>query len=206
MSGGRTGWRPHIEGALRIDLCRMMRERFIVAGVIRCGTWHWSRDGERIGSIDYFARLNETEGTLTLSYQWRNPGTGETQRCDYPIKIQSAPCTFGGRRWWMICPYTGRRALKLYKFGGIEKFCCRRAIRPLPSYLSERLSGESRIDHQRWTLRRKLDDPGCLFDPLTKPKWMRQRTFERFERRDDELSERHVPYISRTVGRILSRG
>lgn len=149
MSGGRTGWRPHIEGALCIDLCRMMRERFIVSGGSSGGTWYWSRDGERIGSIGYSARLGETEGTLTLSYQWRNPSTGETRHCDYPIKIQSTPCTFGGRRWWMICPYSGRRALKLYKFASIERFCCRTAVRPLPTYASQRVSGLDRIMGKR---------------------------------------------------------
>ncbi len=32
---------------------------------------------------------------------------------------------FGGRRWWMICPYAGQRVTKLYLPPGGNTFACR---------------------------------------------------------------------------------
>src|SRR4051812_29005072 len=35
---------------------------------------------------------------------------------DHVIKLESDAPPFGGRRWWLVCPLTGRRARKLYLF------------------------------------------------------------------------------------------
>ena len=32
----------------------------------------------------------------------------------YWIKLVTTPQPFGGRRWWFLCPQTGRRATKLH--------------------------------------------------------------------------------------------
>ena len=39
---------------------------------------------------------------------------GERRASDYWIELATTPQPFGGRRWWFICPQTGRRAAKLY--------------------------------------------------------------------------------------------
>lgn len=102
----------------------------------------------------------------------------------------------------MHCPYTQRRVLKLYKFGAIEKFCSRTAIRPLPIYASQRTSGASRIINQRWALRRKLGDTfSDLFSEPCKPKWMRWRTFERYAARDAALAQAEFGALMRRMER-----
>ncbi|HUW54565.1 MAG TPA: hypothetical protein VMV99_14235 [Rhodanobacter sp.] len=103
----------------------------------------------------------------------------------------------------MHCPYTQRRVLKLYKFGSIEQFCSRTAIRPLPTYASQRVSGSDRIIDQRWAIRRKLgDNISDLFGEPWKPKRMHWRTFERYAERDAELAERENGYLLRLIGRL----
>src|SRR4029079_16662319 len=96
----------------------------------------------------------------------------------------------------MHSPYTHRRALTLHKFSGIEKFCHRTAIRPLPTYASQRVSGSDRIIAQRWAIRHRIGDKfSDLFGPPFKPKWMRKRTFERYAARDAELAEAEDGYL-----------
>ena len=108
---------------------------------------------------------------------------------------------YGGLRWWLHCPYTRRRARKLYKFDGIDQFCHRLAIRPEPTYASQRVSGISRIQEKRWAIRRKLKDETTSlgWGPL-KPKWMRWKTFERYDVLDDQLS----PRLKTAGGRLSS--
>jgi len=194
------GWRPHIESALCLDLRTMLRRSAIWPGCDTSGIWQWTCDGEQTASIGYRATLGTDDGTLTLDY---SQGTGDERRAiTCTIRLETVPCHYGGRRWLFVCPYTGRRALKLYKWASIEWFCHRTAIRPLPTYASQRVSGQDRINAQRWALRRKLGDGySTLFDEPCKPKWMRWRTFQRYLDRDAELEAREGPFWAALLAR-----
>jgi hypothetical protein len=164
---------------LCLDLHRLLATGALRPGSTTSGAWAWTDHctGERVASVGYQGLPKVREGELTLNY--------------------------GGVRWYFVCPYTGRRALKLYKWSGIERFCHRTAIRPLPTYASQRVGGHDRINAQRWTLRRRLCD-GCsdLFGEPIKPKRMRWRTFQKFLNRDAELDERDALYLCRLLGRL----
>lgn len=177
----------------------------LCAGATTSGSWQWSRDGEKFASISYSASLSTESGELRLSYTWTPDGKPQDVICI--IRLSSLPLQYGGRRWYMHCPCTGRRVLKLYKFGSIERFCCRTAIRPLPTYASQRTSGSDRIMAQRWAIRRKMGDTfSDLFGEPFKPKGMRWRTFERYAERDAELAERENGYLLRLIGRLQRYG
>lgn len=184
------GWRPHIESALCLSVSDLMRAGVIRADRVRVGTWQWSSDGERLASIQYRSDVGYTVGTLRLTYTTTDARTGEQKSHDYDVRLESQPMRFGGMRWSFRCPYTGRRAMKLYKFIGVDKFSSRTAIRPLPTYRSQRLSGTDANLNRRWQLRQALGDPGDLFEPLNKPKWMRWRTFDRYAQQDEQLEAR----------------
>lgn len=203
MSG--SGWRPHIESALCLSVGSMFKCGALRVDATTSGSWQWSRDGERFASIGYSAILSAESGELRLSYTWTLDGKPQDATCT--IRLSSLPLQYGGRRWYMHCPYTGGRVLKLYKFGSIEQFCSRTAIRPLPTYASQRVSGSDRINAQRWAIRRKMGDPfSDLFGEPYKPKGMRWRTFERYARRDVELAERENGYLLRLIGRLQRYG
>jgi len=200
---GSGGWHPHIESALCLPLRSLFAKGGLRIGSETSGGWHWTDHytGEQVGAIGYRATLGDEAGTLTLLYSAPERDTGTRKDVQCVIRLSSVPLRYGGRRWYMHCPYTGRRALKLYKFGSIEQFCCRTAIRPLPTYASQRVSGSDRIIAQRWALRRKIGDKySDLFGEPFKPKWMRWRTFEKHARRDAELANREAPYMARFVG------
>jgi hypothetical protein len=203
MSG--SGWRPHIESALCLSVGSMFKCGALRAGATTSGSWQWSRDGEKFASVGYSANLSAESGDLRLSYTWKPGGKPRDATCT--IRLASLPLQYGGRRWYMHCPYTQRRVLKLYKFGSIEQFCSRTAIRPQPTYASQRVSGSDRINAQRWAIRRKIGDTfSDLFGEPYKPKGMRWRTFERYAERDAELAEREGVYLLRLIERLQRYG
>ena len=203
MSG--YGWRPHIESAL----CISVRDFFSRAGIKpscwASGTWTWSSYGEKIGAVGYAINLGNDSGELRLTYNWSSDNGPQDVEC--VVRLSSKPLHYGGRRWYMHCPYTGRRCLKLYKFGSIEKFCCRTAIRPLPTYASQRVGGTDRIFLQRWALRRRMgDDFSDLFGEPYRPKGMHWHTFQRYADRDAELERREGGYVQRLIQRLERYG
>lgn len=196
-----TGWRPHIESALSLNLGSLFKAGALQVGATTSGGWQWHRDGKQVAGMGYRASLNAEDGELRLSYTFKHNGESKDIICT--VRLSSLPLHYGGRRWYMHCPYTGQRVLKLYKFGSIEKFCCRCAVRPLPTYASQRTSGSDRIIDQRWAIRRKLgDNISDLFGEPWKPKRMHWRTFERYAARDAELAERENGYLLRLIGRL----
>ena len=194
------GWRPHIESALRLRLTDLFKHGAVQVGRTTSGSWQWSRDGERIASIGYSATLGDADGELRLRYR---DGKGSDARdVECLVRLSSLPLNYGGRRWYMHCPFTGQRVLVLYKWHSIDRFCARNAIHPRPTYASQRVSGSDRILGQRWAIRRKLGDNfSDLFSEPAKPKGMRWRTFERHCARDAQLAAADIGYFARLLGR-----
>lgn len=197
-------WRPYIEGLRCLDVGQMLRTRAIRPGVETHGSWAWSRDGERVASIGYEATWQGvTLGSLRLQYAVEQDG--ERLHKDYSIRLAAFPMRFGGVRWYCYCPATGRRVLKLYLVQG--RFVARTAIRPLPTYASQRAArGADRIMARRWALRRKLGDPGDLFSELNKPKWMRWHTFQRYRDLDEQLSDAEDGALLVRIRRLVGVG
>jgi len=198
----RYGWRPHIESALVLNIGRLRKDGLLRSG---SGSLHWHNShGKEVASAGFRCALSGDSGALTLQYNYPDPDSGERKDVECFIPISSVPLNYGGRRWFMHCPYTGQRAVKLYKFSRIDKFCHRTSVRPLPTYESQRVSGASRIFDQRWRLRRRLGDTvSDLFSEPVKPKWMRWRTFEKYAACDAELEARESDYLLRLLGHYL---
>jgi hypothetical protein len=202
------GWHPHIESALCLSVDRLLKTGCITPGRFHSGTLHWSRTyhrggkPEEIASAGYTAQLGDDSGTLTLHYTCTGRD-GERKAVTCTLQMVTLPRHYGGRRWYFICPYSGRRALKLYKWSGIDWYCHRNAINPRPTYASQRESGGNRIMAQRWAIRAKLgDDFSDLFGEPCKPKWMRWRTFNRYAARDAELAAREWGHFAHLLGRM----
>ena len=79
----------------------------------------------------------------------------------------------------------------------------RDAVRPRPTYASQRDSGADRIHRQRWALRQKMGDTcSDLFGEPYKPKVMHWRTYERHAARDAELEARDAALLAGLLGRM----
>ena len=121
-----------------------MRDRALVPGLWTRSSWQWSYKGsEPHASIGYEASLVDPEAaSLRLIY------TASGNPMDYRVRLVTMQPTYGGRRWWFLCPLARedgeppRRAAKLYLPPNGHYFASREAHGL--TYLSCQESGEFR--------------------------------------------------------------
>lgn len=165
---GRPGWRPVVEDALKLDFGFVRR----MGGY--SGQLWWSRGDERVATIGW--ALNLGAECLTLNYVVG----AERRPVEQSIRLTTTRPHFGGIRWWMVCPATGRRAAKLYKYPGCDLFVSREALGM--AYQSQREDALDRAIRRGVRVAEKLGRKNVGLDEvpyLPKPKWMRWRTYER---------------------------
>jgi hypothetical protein len=207
FGSGRSGGRLTTENGLTLTLSKLFRDGLFRPGCAWGGSLVWTNTttGERVGSIGYEAHLSQESGRVRLKYtttQW----DGERRESDYWIELETTPQPFGGRRWWFVCPRTGRRAAKLYLPNGAFTFASRRAYRL--AYRSQRETTYDRALRRAFKLRGKLGADGGIGDYIPKPKWMRWPTYDRKLAEifaADEVVDAHlcafVGKLNRRVGR-----
>lgn len=179
---GRYGGRPTADASLRIDLAWMMRSGLASEGAIQSGALNWSRGGSPSGSISYVANMVEAGSErLELAYT----------RCDEEVRqivrLQYSLPHYGGKRWWMTCPYRGNRVAKLYLPPGGDRFASRQAWRL--GYQSQREASRDRPFTRLSRLQRKLGSNEGWEAGIYRPKGMWQSTFEHHLKRYYELED-----------------
>ena len=91
------------------------------------GTFTWSWTSGDKSSVTYVVTRGDGGPTVTLCYPWR-----DSEDVRIPIRLQSTPTNFGGKRWWFTCPLIvgrvacGRRVGKVYLPPGAKYFGCRK--------------------------------------------------------------------------------
>jgi len=195
---GRWGGRPTANGSKRIDLAWMMRVGKVVPGQWISGSLSWNYAGQPAGSVSYVANMeDEADPYLSLNY-WRGSGDGR-QHVEQVVRLVSTIPNFGGRRWWMICPYSGRRVAKLYMPPGGDCFASRQSWRL--GYHSQRVARRDRSFEKLFRLQRKLGSEQGWEAPLRRPKGMWHRTYERHLERyyelDDECAAEMAMFVLR---------
>ncbi len=178
-NSGRSGGQATTENGLTLSLPKLMRNRLFRPGGSTWGgslVWTSTTTGERCGSIGYDAQLGDESGRVRLYYTTTRWG-GERIASDYWVSLTTTAQPFGGRRWWWICPRTGRRALKLYLPAGALTFASRKAYRL--AYQCQREAPFDRALRRAFKLRGKLGADGGIGDYVPKPKWMRWPTYDR---------------------------
>ena len=93
------------------------------------------------------------------------------------VQVESSLCRFGGRRWWWLCPRTGRRVVTLYLPNGGVQFLSRDAYG-----LGYQSTRETRIDRAYRKAARLYRKLGGTYDgPCSewpdKPRGMHWRTY-----------------------------
>ncbi len=182
-SGGH--WRHHsretVEDCRFLDVRRWRRD-----GLLRPGNWfnwQWSRDGVAVANID----VRVEEGRVTLTYRFRRREE-EWESIVEPIPIESTPGTYGGLRFWFLCPAVGCGQRVALLYGSDRYFACRHCYRL--AYPSTRENRGDRAVRRADRIRSRLGwEPGILNGEGLKPKWMRRKTFRR-------LSTTHYQLVS----------
>jgi hypothetical protein len=127
-SGSGNWWRCQgkkdtVEHSLVVAM-KDLRKR-LIAGEAGTLTWTWSSGSK--SSIGYRVTGTGEWPTVNLHYRWR-----DTEDVSIPVRLESTPTQFGGRRLWFICPLIvhglacNRRAGKLYLPPRAKYFGCRK--------------------------------------------------------------------------------
>jgi hypothetical protein len=95
--GGLGSGRPSGSGCETVESCCSLDvDQLHRAGCLWpgwCGSWQWTRDGERVASIN----LSAEAGRLELTYRVRIGG-GAWEDVAESVRITHVPCGFGGMR------------------------------------------------------------------------------------------------------------
>jgi hypothetical protein len=205
MSRGGHNWkgRGTVEGNRSLDVMKLARAGYLSG--VRFGSWQWTYGDGTTSSIG----ITDGEQSITLDYRIRSGGE-DWQTVQQRVPIRWTPCRFGRERPWFVCDvlangvYCGRQVAKLYGAG--RRFACRHCYQ-----LGYQVQRGGRMDraHQRLArLHRKLgaDYDGPDGPPPPRPKWMRQRTYQRavqqIEDGEDHLNAVFVAGAQRLLARI----
>jgi hypothetical protein len=121
MGGYGSGWKgpktTTVEDCLCLSISAMLKKNALIDGAITRGNWQWGYDGpDPHAEIAYIANLVDPDAAwLRLIY------TARGHPMDYRIEIVATQPTFGGRRWWFLCPVDRkdggppRRVTKLFR-------------------------------------------------------------------------------------------
>jgi hypothetical protein len=198
---GRGGWRVKLENGFKLDLNRLARRGFIRPGAstgpvgISWTSSYWGHQGSALIWADMSGPI---EGSFRIRFG----------QLDQRIILLRRRRHFGGGQWYFMCPVMNRRASVLWKPPGATRFCSRQTWGRQVAYQSQFLSPTDRV----WLAKSKMNNRLCAageFDPddwdfPPKPKWMRWRTYERFERRYDMLEDVLDREIRSAAARLLA--
>lgn len=189
-NSGRHGGAACTDSCRAIDIRSWQRDGLLNPG--RWFNWQWTQDGEAVANINVQAE----SGRVVLKYRIRKNGS-DWQSMDYPVYLTTTPCTYGGERYWFVCPARGcgRRVALLYGYDVI--FACRHCYRL--AYQSQRETADDRVARRANTIRRRLGwQVGILNPEGGKPKGMHWRTFKRLQAEQDA-------FAGQSLARIMSR-
>ena len=105
MGGLGSGWqgskKATVEASLCLSMPALLKKKALVAGAWTSGSWAWIREGAEgpHATIGYEANLVDTSAAwLRLRYEARG------EAVDYKVRLVTTRPTYGGLRWWFLCP------------------------------------------------------------------------------------------------------
>jgi hypothetical protein len=200
---GRTGGRPTADLSLRIDIAWMIRTGRAKPDAFLVGSLSWSdARNDPAGSISYKADMVDCyDSKLTLNY---TRGTGEDkENVEQIVRLVFTEPHYGGKRWWMVCPFRGIRVGKLYLPGGGDRFASRKAWRL--GYHSQRVAHRDRAFEKLFRLQKKLGADQGWEAGLPRPKGMWHRTYDKHFDRYLELDAQCGVEMMGMLGRLRAR-
>lgn len=182
---GRSGGGPIADECHRVELGRMLRIGQAKDGAYISGTLSWTVGGRPSGCIGYQCdMINPDDAWLWLNFT-KTPHNGEPEKVEQKIRLTYTRPNYGGRRWWMLCPYTGKRVDVLYMPNGTRRFASRKAWRV--QYQSQRDAPRDRPFSKLYKLQRRLGCEVGWGGFIRRPKGMWHSTFDRHLERFYEL-------------------
>lgn len=201
---GRWGGAPTIEGCGTIV---MALGRLLELGKGR-SAFTVSYSG-RLGGHPYSIAVAvafgaNRRGTLTITHGSFKHLSAAVLADSYVINMLAVPWQFGGQRWFIVCPRSGRRVLKLYLPNGAQRFASRQVMGL--AYQVQRLDPVQK-GHAR--LARIFAKLGVHYHTLhqaipARPKWMRVITYCRLVKQIEEATLQHRMTYCAGLGKIMA--
>ena len=183
---GRRGGAPTADASLRIDIAWMLRTGRAVSGQQVRGSLAWTCRGEPSGNIAYVCDMRDPErGELELRFTVIDHRQNSRRHYVQRITMSYTRPHFGGKRWWLHCPFDGKRVGKLYCPSGADTFASRTAYRL--AYESQRIADRDRPFEALFRLQKRLGCQQGWEQPIRRPKGMWRRTYARLEKQFWEL-------------------
>lgn len=181
---GRPEGRPTVDESRKVDLAWLLKQGKALESGYQTGTINWSRGGRATGCIGYKLCFCEAgRERLELSYTL---GEGvHAENVEQTIDLTFTEPNFGGKRWWMICPYTNQRVAMLFLPPNGDRFASRKAWDL--GYRSQRVPPDERAFEALFRLQERLGCESGWGRPIRRPKGMWLRTYENIERQYREL-------------------
>ena len=183
---GRRAARPTVEESLTLDLSLLLRRGWIQDHAAGTGSLFWTRDGEPYANIAYSYDLTAPHHAQILLTYTVTGQAGPPENIKQRIALAYTRPTYGGRRWWMICPFSRRRVAKLHLPPGGDRFASR--VSWQLSHRSQRSGRFYRPFDRLFRLQRKLGTETGWGQSIYRPKGMWSRTFELHQSRYWKLS------------------
>jgi hypothetical protein len=199
--------RVRLESGIKLDLNELARGGFIQPGAATGPiviNWTNSYSGDITASGIITADMSDP-------YQgWLRIQSAKTGSLDQRIGLVAQPRHYGGRQWYFVCPYTGRRAIVLWMPPGARSFACRQRWARQVAYSSQFLGPDVRAHRGQAKIKSRLCSIGH-FDPdewdlPPKPKWMRWRTYHRAVEKFDRYEAVVDASLFALVARFMGRG
>lgn len=166
-----------VEECVTLDLGLILRRGWAKDGEISRGVLLWaSLDSTANMTAGYLSNMTVKRDAHLILVLTR---IGEGQRSktfEQRVELTSTSPTYGGRRWWFVCPITGRRACKLHLPAEADLFASRDAWNL--RHRSQRISRRYRPFEKMFRLQRKLGGQEGWGFGVARPKGMRLKTFE----------------------------
>ena len=186
-----------LEGGLKLDLNRLMRQGCIVPGAYSAWRSAWTNNytGEEIASADFKAHLGQYEGQVRI----------HMDDAEHRIILTPRPRRFGGHQWYFVCPVMNHCASVLWRPPGATRFCSRQSWGRQVAYTSQFLDANNRAHRGKAKIKARLiaDLDPDEWELPPKPKWMRWRTYNRLEEKFDGYEEVLDRGISELMAHLL---
>jgi hypothetical protein len=92
-----------------VSISFLTKHGYLKTNQIKAGSVHWSRNGEKIGSISIEVCTYAENRYLEFDYKCNQ------QPIKYRVQLVTAPSNLGkGFVWYFVCPRTGKLCRKLY--------------------------------------------------------------------------------------------
>lgn len=170
----RWDTKTKLDEGLQLNMNRIIRCKTVMPGIWHSGAWAWTntKTGEQTASISYEVNTCDP-ADMWIRLRYTQTCQNEKHDMDYKVRLATTTPHYGGKRFWFICPQTGKRTSILYSPPGSKWFASRHAYNL--KYASQSEGPHDRVISRKFRLQGKLGGENYY----RKPKGMHQKTYDR---------------------------